>query len=50
MVRKLLNSLYGLKQAPKQWNERFDRTLTSVDFVMNDADKYVYYRYGGGEV
>jgi hypothetical protein len=46
---KLLKSLYGLKQAPKQWHEKFDRTLISVGFVANEADKCVYYRYGGGE-
>ena len=46
---KLLKSLYGLKQAPKQWHEKFDRTLTSAGFVVNEADKCVYYRYGGGE-
>jgi hypothetical protein len=49
MVCKLLKSLYGLKQAPKQWHEKFDRTLTSVGFVVNEADKCVYYRYGEGE-
>ena len=49
MVCKLLKSLYGLKQAPKQWHEKFDRTLTSVGFVANEADKCVYYRFGGGE-
>jgi hypothetical protein len=49
MVCKLFKSLYGLKQAPKQWHEKFDRTLTSVGFVVNKADKCVYYRYGGGE-
>ena len=48
-VCKLLKLLYGLKQAPKQWHEKFDRTLTSVGFVVNEADKCVYYRYGGGE-
>ena len=48
-VCKLLKSLYGLKQAPKQWHEKFDRTLTSIGFVVNEADKCVYYRYGGGE-
>ena len=46
-VCKLLKLLYGLKQAPKQWHEKFDRTLTSADFVVNEADKCVYYRYGG---
>jgi hypothetical protein len=49
MVCKFLKSLYGLKQAPKKWHEKFDRTLTSVGFVVNEADKCVYYRYGGGE-
>jgi hypothetical protein len=49
MVCKLLKSLYGLKQAPKQWHEKFDRTLTFVGFVMNEAGKYVYYRFGGSE-
>jgi hypothetical protein len=49
MVCKLLKSLYGLKQAPKQWHEKIDRTLTSVVFVVNEVDKCVYYRYGGGE-
>jgi hypothetical protein len=47
MVCKLVKSLYGLKQAPKQWHDKFDRTLTSVGFVTNEADKCVYYRYGG---
>jgi hypothetical protein len=49
MVCKLLKSLYGLKQAPKQWHEKFDRTSTYAGFVVNEADKCVYYRYGGGE-
>jgi hypothetical protein len=46
-VCKLLKYLYGLKQAPKQWHEKFDRSLTSVDFIINEADKCVYYRHGG---
>jgi hypothetical protein len=49
MVCKLVKSLYGLKQAPKELYDKFDRTLTSVGFVTNEADKFVYYRYGGGE-
>ena len=49
-VYKLLKSLYGLKQAPKQWHEKFDKTLTYVGFVVNKADKCVYYRHGGGRV
>ena len=30
-------------------HEKFDTTLTSAGFSMNEADKCVYYRYGGGE-
>jgi hypothetical protein len=48
-VCTLLNSLYGLKQAPKQWHEKLDTTLTSAGFAINEADKCVYYRCGGGE-
>ena len=48
-VCKLLKSLYGPKQAPQQWHEKFDRTLTSVGFVVNEADKCMYYRYSRGE-
>ena len=48
-VCKLLKSLYGLKQAPKQWHEKVERTLTAAGFVVNEADKCVYYRHGGGE-
>ena len=46
---RLLKSLYGLKQAPKKWHEKFDRTLTSSGFDINEADRCVYYRHGGGE-
>ena len=41
MVCKLLKYLYGLKQAPKQWHEKFDRTLTSAGFVVNETNIYV---------
>ena len=46
---KLLKSLYGLKQAPKQWHEKFDMTLMSSTFAINEVDRCVYYRQGGGE-
>jgi hypothetical protein len=48
-VCELLKYLYGFKQAPKQWHEEFQRTLTSFGFVVNEADKCVYYRHGGGD-
>uniref|UniRef100_I1QDQ4 Reverse transcriptase Ty1/copia-type domain-containing protein n=1 Tax=Oryza glaberrima TaxID=4538 RepID=I1QDQ4_ORYGL len=37
-VCKFFMFLYGLKQAPKQWHEKFDRTLTSAGFTVNEAD------------
>ena len=49
MVCKLKKSLYGLRQASKQWHEKFDKTLTSAGFLVNDAHKCVYYKFGGGE-
>jgi len=30
-------------------HEKFDRTLTSAGFAVNEADKCVYYRFGWGE-
>ena len=30
-------------------HEKFDKTLTSVGFIVNEADKCVYYRFGGGQ-
>jgi hypothetical protein len=41
IVCRLMKSLYGLKQAPKQWHDKFDQTLTSDGFVVNEADKCV---------
>ena len=29
-------------------HEKFDRNLTSAGFVINEADRCAYYRYGGG--
>jgi hypothetical protein len=48
-VCKLMKSLYGLKQAPKQWYEKFDVTLISAGFSVNEANRCVYYRHGGGQ-
>jgi hypothetical protein len=44
-----MKSLYDLKQAPKQWHEKFDITLISAGFSINEADRCVYYRHGGGQ-
>jgi hypothetical protein len=48
-VCKLMKSLYGLKQAPKQWHEKFDVTLISTGFSVNEVDRCVYYHHGGGQ-
>jgi hypothetical protein len=40
-VCRLIKCLYGLKQAPKQWHEKFNTTLTSAGFIVNEADKCV---------
>ena len=41
-VCKLVKSLYRLKQAPKQWHEKFDHTLLTCGFKINESDKCVY--------
>ena len=43
-VCRLVKSLYGLKQAPKQWHEKFDQVLVSNGYLINEADKCVYYK------
>jgi hypothetical protein len=48
-VCKLLKSLYGLNEATKQWHEKFDVTLISAGFSVNEVDQCVYYRHGGGQ-
>jgi hypothetical protein len=42
-VCKLLKSLYSQKLTSKQWHEKFDGTLTFAGFVINKADRCVYY-------
>ncbi|KAH9698737.1 hypothetical protein KPL71_024118 [Citrus sinensis] len=41
-VCKLVKSLYGLKQASKQWREKFDHTMITSGFKINECDKCVY--------
>ena len=41
-VYKLVKSLYGLKQTPKQWHEKFDNTMITNGFRINECDKCVY--------
>ena len=41
-VCKLVKSLYGLNQATKQWHEKFDQTMLSNGFKINECDKCVY--------
>jgi hypothetical protein len=41
--------LYDLKQAPKQWHEKFDVRLISAGFSVNEVDRCLYYRHGGGQ-
>lgn len=40
-VCKLVKFLYGLKQAPKQSYQKFDKTMLSNGFKINECDKYV---------
>jgi hypothetical protein len=30
-------------------HEKFDKTLTLAGFIVNEADKCVHYRFGGGQ-
>lgn len=48
-VCELLKSLYDLKQVLKQWHKKIYKILTSVELVVNEANKCVYYWFGGVE-
>ncbi|KAH9671079.1 hypothetical protein KPL70_017207 [Citrus sinensis] len=41
-ICKLVKSLYDLKQALKQWHEKFDHTMITSGFKINECDKCVY--------
>ena len=38
-VCRLVKSLYGLKQAMKQWHEKFDHTMLTNGFKINECDE-----------
>lgn len=41
-ICKLVKSLYGLKQSPNLWYQKFDGTITSFGFLVNESDTCVY--------
>ena len=41
---RLIKSFYGLQHAPKQWHEKFDSTMMSNGFKINECDKCIYYK------
>ncbi|RVW17199.1 Retrovirus-related Pol polyprotein from transposon TNT 1-94 [Vitis vinifera] len=49
MVCKLKRSIYGLKQASRQWYLKFDKILTSFDFIENKFDQCVYMKVNGSK-
>ncbi|AAF19226.1 Highly similar to Ta1-3 polyprotein [Arabidopsis thaliana] len=44
-VCRLKKSLYGLKQSPRQWNKRFDRFMSSQQFIRSEHDACVYVKH-----
>jgi hypothetical protein len=48
-VCKLRKSLYGLKQAPKQWYEKFNNTLITNGYIVNNSDSCVYSKEIGSD-
>ena len=42
MLCKLKKSIYGLKQASRQWNIKFNDTITSFGFEENAVDRCIY--------
>jgi hypothetical protein len=46
---RLRKSIYGLKQASRQWNLKFDETITKFGFKLNLEDNCVYANYKNGK-
>jgi hypothetical protein len=44
----LRKSIYGLKQASRQWNLKFDETITKFGFKANIEDNCVYAKFKNG--
>lgn len=42
-VYLLRRPLYGLKQSPRQWNNKFDSFMKSIDYRRSSYDICVYY-------
>ena len=47
LVYRLKNSIYGLKQASHQWYLKFDEVMTSLGFMENKVDQYIYLKVVG---
>jgi hypothetical protein len=46
---RLRKSIYGLKQASRQWNLKFDETITKFRFKPNVEDNCVYAKFKNGK-
>ncbi|GKD62722.1 zinc finger, CCHC-type containing protein, partial [Tanacetum coccineum] len=45
LVASFLNGGLDQKQTPKQWHQKFDEVVLSNDYLLNQADKYVYSKF-----
>ena len=49
LVCELKKSIYGLKQASRQLYLKFDEVITSLGFVENKVDHYIYLKTSGSK-
>ena len=49
LVYKLKKSIYSLKQASRQWNQKFDKVITSFGSKENIVDQCIYHKIGGSK-